>query len=129
MEIRKSDRLTHVGFDVRGPVLDEAAAMEAQGYRLARLNIGDPAAFGFDAPPEILQDIAANLPLGVGYCDSKGLFAARKAIVQYYQQKGVLGIEVGDVYVGNGVSELIVMALQALLENGDEVLVPMPDYP
>ncbi|MDO8418055.1 MAG: pyridoxal phosphate-dependent aminotransferase [Agitococcus sp.] len=129
MEIRKSIKLQKVGRDIRGPVLHEAAQMEAQGHTLIHLNIGNPAAFGFEAPAEILQDVMANLAQAVGYCDSKGLFSARKAIVQYYQQKCVFGVDVGDVYIGNGISEMILMAMQALLNNGDEILIPCPDYP
>ena len=129
MEIRKSIKLQKIGRDIRGPVLHEAAQMEAQGHTLIHLNIGNPAAFGFEAPAEILQDVMANLAQAVGYCDSKGLFSARKAIVQYYQQKSVFGVDVGDVYIGNGISEMILMAMQALLNNGDEILIPCPDYP
>ena len=129
MEIRKSIKLQKVGRDIRGPVLHEAAQLEAQGHALIRLNIGNPAAFGFEAPAEILQDVMTNLPLAAGYCDSKGIFSARKAIVQYYQQKGVFGVDVGDVYIGNGISEMIIMAMQALLNQGDEILIPCPDYP
>lgn len=129
MSILKSERLRHVGDDVHGPVLEEAARMEAQGYRLSWLHIGDPAAFGFAPPPEMLHEMAIHLAAGVGYCDSKGLMSARQAIARTCHDKGMSGIEPGDIYIGNGVSELIVMALQALLEDGDEVLVPMPDYP
>ncbi|MGE4160085.1 MAG: aminotransferase class I/II-fold pyridoxal phosphate-dependent enzyme, partial [Planctomycetota bacterium] len=129
MEITKSAKLKNVCYDIRGPVLKEATAMEEQGHRIIKLNIGNPAPFGFEAPQEILADVIANLPNAIGYCESKGLFAARKAIMQYYQQKGLFGVEVGDIYIGNGVSELIVMAMQALLNNGDEMLTPAPDYP
>lgn len=129
MDIAKSDKLKDVCYDIRGPVLKAANAMEEQGHRIIKLNIGNPAPFGFEAPQEILSDVISNLPNAVGYCDSKGLFAARKAIVHYYQTKGLLGVEVNDIYIGNGVSELIVMAMQALLNNGDEMLVPAPDYP
>jgi alanine-synthesizing transaminase len=128
MEIQKSSKLKNVCYDIRGPVLKEATAMEEQGHRIIKLNIGNPAPFGFEAPQEILADVITNLPGAIGYCDSKGLFAARKAIVQYYQQKGLF-VDVGDIYIGNGVSELIVMAMQALLDNGDEMLIPAPDYP
>jgi alanine-synthesizing transaminase len=117
-----------VCYDIRGPVLKAANAMEEQGHRIIKLNIGNPAPFGFEAPQEILADVIANLPNAVGYCDSKGLFAARKAVVQYYQQKNLF-VDVGDIYIGNGVSELIVMAMQALLNNDDEMLIPAPDYP
>lgn len=129
MEIIKSSKLKNVCYDIRGPVLKEATAMEEQGHRIIKLNIGNPAPFGFEAPQEILADVIANLPNAVGYSESKGVFAARKAVVQYYQQRGVFGVDVNDVYIGNGVSELIVMAMQALLDNGDEILVPAPDYP
>ena len=129
MEIKKSDKLLNVCYDIRGPVLKAANAMEEQGHRIIKLNIGNPAPFGFEAPQEILADVIANLPNAIGYCESKGLFAARKAIMQYYQQKGLLNVGVGDIYIGNGVSELIVMAMQALLNPGDEMLIPAPDYP
>ena len=129
MEIAKSDKLKDVCYDIRGPVLKAANAMEEQGHRIIKLNIGNPAPFGFEAPQEILSDVISNLPNAVGYCDSKGLFAARKAIVHYYQTKGLLNVDVNDIYIGNGVSELIVMAMQALLNDGNEMLVPAPDYP
>lgn len=129
MEIYKSSKLKNVCYDIRGPVLKAANAMEEQGHRIIKLNIGNPAPFGFEAPQEILQDVILNLPNAIGYCESRGLFAARKAIVQYYQQKGVFGMDVQDIYIGNGVSELIVMAMQGLLDSGDEVLIPAPDYP
>lgn len=129
MSILKSNKLKDVCYDIRGPVLKAATAMEEQGHRIIKLNIGNPAPFGFTAPQEILSDVISNLPNAVGYCESKGLFAARKAIVHYYQTKGLLSVDVNDIYIGNGVSELIVMAMQALLNNGDEMLVPAPDYP
>ena len=129
MEITKSAKLKNVCYDIRGPVLKEATTMEEQGHRIIKLNIGNPAPFGFEAPQEILADVIANLPNAIGYCESKGLFVARKAIMQYYQQKGLFGVDVNDIYIGNGVSELIVMAMQALLNNGDEMLIPAPDYP
>ncbi len=129
MEIRQSRKLEHVAYDVRGPVLVEAHRLEAQGHRILKLNIGNPAAFGFDAPDELLADIIRNLPTAQGYGDSKGLLSARTAIVQHHQLKGIDNIDIDDVYLGNGVSELIAMTLQALLDNGDEVLVPAPDYP
>ncbi|MBH1971215.1 pyridoxal phosphate-dependent aminotransferase [Moraxellaceae bacterium AER2_44_116] len=128
MEIVKSAKLKNVCYDIRGPVLKAANAMEEQGHRIIKLNIGNPAPFGFEAPQEILADVISNLPNAVGYCDSKGLFSARKAVVQYYQQKNLF-VDVGDIYIGNGVSELIVMAMQALLNNDDEMLIPAPDYP
>jgi alanine-synthesizing transaminase len=129
MEVTQSDKLANVAYDVRGPVLEEAMRLERDGHHILKLNIGNPAPFGFEAPEEILRDIIRNLPDAQGYCDSKGLFSARKAVEQYYQGRGVEGVDVDDVYLGNGVSELITMALQALLNNGDEVLIPAPDYP
>ncbi|KAF5273190.1 hypothetical protein FQR65_LT17195 [Abscondita terminalis] len=128
-EIKKSSKLEHVCYDIRGPVLRAANEMEEAGHKIIKLNIGNPAPFGFEAPQEIINDVALNLPNAVGYTDSKGIFPARKAICQYYQQKGILDLHVKDVYIGNGVSELIVMAMQGLLDDGDEMLVPMPDYP
>jgi len=127
--ILKSRKLANVCYDIRGPVLAEARQMEDEGQRIIKLNIGNPASFGFEAPEEIVIDMIRNLPDASGYGDSKGLFAARKAIMQYSQQKKIAGVELDDVIVGNGVSELIVMAMQGLLDNGDEVLVPSPDYP
>src|SRR6185295_17672370 len=129
MEVTQSAKLANVCYDIRGPVLQEAKRMEAEGHHVLKLNIGNPAPFGFEAPEEILQDVILNLPVAHGYGDSKGLLSARRAVVQYYQQKQILGVDIEDVYLGNGVSELIVMALQALLDNGDEILVPAPDYP
>lgn len=128
-KIRQSDKLAKVCYDIRGPVLEEAKRLEEEGNRILKLNIGNPAAFGFEAPEEIIQDVIRNLPNAQGYSDSKGLFSARKAIMQECQQIGIDGVEIDDIYLGNGVSELIVMAMQALLNNGDEVLVPAPDYP
>ncbi|MCW9710090.1 pyridoxal phosphate-dependent aminotransferase [Avibacterium sp. 21-586] len=125
----KSSKLEHVCYDIRGPVHKEALRLEEDGHKILKLNIGNPAPFGFEAPDEILVDILRNLPAAQGYCDSKGLYSARKAIVQYYQSKGIYGANVNDVYIGNGVSELIMMSMQALLDNDDEVLIPMPDYP
>jgi alanine-synthesizing transaminase len=127
--IRKSTKLTNVCYDIRGPVLARARQMEEEGHRVIKLNIGNPAPFGFDAPEEIVQDMIQNLGAASGYCDSKGLFAARKAIMHYTQEKGIRGVHLEDIYLGNGVSELIVMAMQALLNEGDEVLIPTPDYP
>jgi alanine-synthesizing transaminase len=129
MQLCQSTKLADVCYDIRGPVLTEARRLEEQGDHVLRLNIGNPAPFGFEAPEEILHDVIHNLPTAQGYVDSKGLFPARRAIVQYYQRRGVAGVDVDDVYLGNGVSELIVMALQALLNDGDEVLIPAPDYP
>jgi alanine-synthesizing transaminase len=127
--IRKSSKLGSVCYDIRGPVLARAKQMEDEGQRIIKLNIGNPAPFGFDAPEELVQDVIHNLPSASGYCDSKGLFAARKAVMHYSQQKHVAGVTIEDIYIGNGVSELIVMSMQGLLNNGDEVLVPAPDYP
>jgi len=127
--ILKSGKLANVCYDIRGPVLDRARQMEEEGHRIIKLNIGNPAPFGFDAPEEILQDVIHNLPDASGYCDSKGLFAARKAIMHYTQEKRIRDVQLDDIFIGNGVSELIVMTMQALLNPGDEVLVPAPDYP
>ena len=127
--ILKSSKLANVCYDIRGPVLDRAKQMEEDGQHIIKLNIGNPASFGFDAPEEILQDVIHNLSDASGYCDSKGLFAARKAIMHYSQEKHIRDVQMEDIYIGNGVSELIVMAMQALLNSGDEVLVPAPDYP
>ena len=127
--IKKSAKLENVCYDIRGPILRAAVEMEEQGHKIIKLNIGNPAPFGFEAPQEIINDVAINLPNAIGYSDSKGIFPARKAVFQYYQQKGLFNVDVNDIYIGNGVSELIVMAMQGLLDNGDEMLVPMPDYP
>ncbi|WGE63449.1 pyridoxal phosphate-dependent aminotransferase [Actinobacillus equuli subsp. haemolyticus] len=125
----KSDKLAQVRYDIRGPIHKEAIRLEEEGHKILKLNIGNPAPFGFEAPDEILVDVIRNLPKAQGYCDSKGLYSARKAVVQYYQSKGIRGVDVNDVYIGNGVSELITMSMQALLNDGDEILIPMPDYP
>ena len=127
--IRKSSKLENVCYDIRGPVLARSKQMEEEGQRIIKLNIGNPAPFGFEAPEEIIQDVIANLPNASGYSDSKGLFAARKAIMHYTQGKHIAGVQIDDIIIGNGASELIVLAMQALLNNGDEVLVPAPDYP
>ncbi|MTC35939.1 aminotransferase class I/II-fold pyridoxal phosphate-dependent enzyme [Providencia alcalifaciens] len=127
--ILKSNKLDNVCYDIRGPVLKEAKRLEEEGNKVLKLNIGNPAPFGFEAPDEILVDVLRNLPSSQGYCDSKGLYSARKAIVQHYQARDIHDMTVEDVYIGNGVSELIVQAMQALLNNGDEMLVPAPDYP
>ena len=127
--IHKSSKLLNVCYDIRGPVLDRAKQMEDEGQRIIKLNIGNPAPFGFLAPEEIMQDMARHLPQASGYTDSKGLFAARKAIMHYTQEKLIPAVGVEDIYIGNGVSELIVMSMQALLDAGDEVLLPAPDYP
>ncbi len=127
--VRKSSKLANVCYDIRGPVMARAQQMEEEGHRIIKLNIGNPAPFGFEAPEEIMQDVILNLGSASGYSDSKGLFSARKAIMHYTQTKGIRGVKIEDIYIGNGVSELIVMAMQALLDNDDEVLVPAPDYP
>ena len=129
MEIRQSRKLNHVAYDVRGPVLEEAMRLEAAGERILRLNIGNPAPFGFEAPGDILHDMIATLPGAHGYSDAKGILPARRAVVDYHRGKGVEGIDLEDVWLGNGVSELISMSLQALLDDGDELLLPSPDYP
>lgn len=128
-QVAKSAKLANVCYDIRGPVMAEAKKMEEEGHRVIKLNIGNLAPFGFEAPDEVRHDVIVNLGNASGYSDSRGLFAARKAIMQYTQVKGIQGVELDDVFVGNGVSELIVMAMQGLLDNGDEVLVPAPDYP
>ena len=127
--VTKSSKLANVCYDIRGPVLDKARQMEEEGQKIIKLNIGNIAAFGLMPPDEIVQDMIRNLPDAAGYTDSKGLFAPRKAVVHYCQEKGIRGVAVDDVYLGNGASELIVMALNAMLDNGDEVLLPAPDYP
>ncbi len=127
--VLKSTKLANVCYDIRGPVMARAYQMEEEGHRIIKLNIGNPAVFGFEAPDEIVRDVIHNLPNASGYIESKGLFAARKAVMHYTQEKQIPGVQVGDIYIGNGVSELIVMTIQALLDSGDEVLVPAPDYP
>lgn len=127
--IIKSNKLDSVCYDIRGPVHKEARQLEEEGHKILKLNIGNPAPFGFDAPEEIVRDVILNLPSAQGYCESKGLFSARKAIVHHYQVQGILGVDIEDIYIGNGVSELIVMAMQGLLNSGDEMLIPSPDYP
>ncbi|GAA1382912.1 pyridoxal phosphate-dependent aminotransferase [Kitasatospora putterlickiae] len=129
MQVIQSSKLANVCYDIRGPVLDEAMRLEEQGHRILKLNTGNPALFGFDAPPEILQDILRNLSTAHGYGDSKGLLSARRAVVMHYEERGLDGLTVEDVFLGNGVSELIQLAMTALLNDGDEVLVPAPDYP
>ena len=128
-EIKKSDKLANIFYEIRGPVLDEASRMEDEGQRILKLNIGNPKPFGFDAPDEIIQDVIKNLPHSEGYSESKGIYSARKAVMQYYQQQRVHNVEVDDVYLGNGASELIHLACTAIVNTGDEVLVPAPDYP
>jgi alanine-synthesizing transaminase len=128
-EFRASSKLDNVCYDIRGPVLDEAKRLEEEGFHILKLNIGNPAAFAFNAPDEIIHDIIVNLHNAQGYCDSKGVFAARKAVMHDFQNKGVMDVDTEDIFIGNGVSELIMITMQALLDNGDEVLIPMPDYP
>jgi len=128
-KVYQSNKLDNVCYDIRGPILEEAKRLEEEGHQILKLNIGNPAPFGFNAPDEILHDVIHNLSAAQGYCDSKGLFSARKAIMQECQRLNVRNIEIDDIYMGNGVSELITMTMQALLNNGDEVLVPAPDYP
>ena len=127
--IEKSNKLHDVCYEIRGPVLEKATRMEEEGHRILKLNIGNPAPFGLMAPDEILTDVIHHLPQSQGYCESKGLYSARKAVMQNCQQQGIFSVGVNDIYLGNGCSELIVMALQGLLNNGDEVLIPAPDYP
>lgn len=127
--IQKSKKLNNVCYDIRGPVLELAQQMEEEGQKIIKLNIGNVGVFGFDPPEEIQQDMIRNLAASASYSDSKGIFSARKAIMHYCQQKGIEGVTLNDIYTGNGVSELIVLSMNALLNDGDEVLVPMPDYP
>jgi len=127
--LRKSAKLANVFYDIRGPVLERARQMEEDGQKIIKLNIGNLAAFGLEPPDEIVQDIIRNLPDAAGYTDSKGMFAPRKAIMHYTQEKGIAGVTIEDIYIGNGASELIVMSMNALLDDGDEVLIPAPDYP
>ena len=127
--VSKSRKLDDVGYDIRGPVLERASKMEAEGIEVMKLNIGNIAAFGIEPPSEIVQDMIRDLPKFAGYTDSKGLVASREAVMRYAQEKGITGVSVDDIYLGNGASELIVMSLNALLDEGDEVLVPAPDYP
>ena len=127
--VRKSSKLANVCYDIRGPVQTEAHRLEEEGHRIVKLHLGNPAPFGFEAPEEIVRDVIHNLPSAQGYCDSKGLYSARKAVMQECQRQGVGGVDIDDIIIGNGVSELVVLAMQALLDDGDEVLVPAPDYP
>lgn len=129
MEFLKSQRLNNLKYDIRGPVYDKAQELESQGFKVINLNIGNPAPFGFDAPDEIVHDIIMNLRNAQGYSDSRGMFPARKAVMHYTQNLGVPNVEIGDIFIGNGVSELILLSMQALLNPGDEILVPSPDYP
>jgi alanine-synthesizing transaminase len=127
--VAKSSKLANVCYDIRGPVLEKARQMEEEGHKIIKLNIGNLAVFGLEPPDEIVQDMIRNMPHSAGYTDSKGLFAPRKSVVHYTQEKGVKGVTVDDVYLGNGASELIAMSMNALLDDGDEVLIPSPDYP
>jgi alanine-synthesizing transaminase len=127
--IQKSAKLANVCYDIRGPIMDRARQMEEEGHKIIKLNIGNLAVFGFDAPEEIQQDMIRNLPNSAGYSDSKGIFGARKAVMHETQKQGIKGVTLDDIYLGNGASELIVMATNALLDNGDELLLPAPDYP
>ena len=129
MEFRQSSKLAGVSYEIRGPVLEYANELEQAGHSVLRLNTGNPALFGFEAPEEILQDIIRNLPNAHGYSDSRGILPARRAVVQHYQNLGLADVGIDDVFLGNGVSELVTMAVQALLEDGDEVLIPAPDFP
>jgi alanine-synthesizing transaminase len=129
VDLMQSRKLENVLYDIRGPVLEEAKRLEEEGRRIIKLNIGNPAPFGFEAPDEILVDVIRNLPHAQGYSDSQGLLSARTAIVQHYQERGIDTVNVDDVWLGNGVSELITISLQAMLDNADEVLIPAPDYP
>lgn len=127
--VQKSTKLANVLYDIRGPIMDAARQMEEEGHKIIKLNIGNLAPFGFDAPEEIQQDMIRNLPNSAGYSDSKGIFAARKAVMHYTQEQGIKGVTLDDVWLGNGASELIAMATNALLNDGDELLLPAPDYP
>ncbi len=127
--IRKSAKLDDVCYDIRGPVLKEAHRLEEEGHKVFKLNIGNPAPWGFEAPEEILRDVIHNIPASQGYSDSKGIYSARKAVMQYCQQIGIGDVDIDDIYIGNGVSELVVMAVQGLINDGDEVLIPAPDFP
>jgi alanine-synthesizing transaminase len=129
MNFLKSNRLNDLRYEIRGPVYEKALELESQGYKIISLNIGNPAPFGFDAPDEIVHDIILNIRNAQGYSDSRGLFAARKAVMHYTQNLGIKDVAINDVFIGNGVSELILLTMQALINEGDEVLVPSPDYP
>ncbi len=128
-EYLKSNKLSGVCYDIRGPIAAEAKRLEEEGHKILKLNIGNPAPFGFLAPDDILRDVIHNLPTAQGYSESQGIYSARVAVMQYYQQFGMKNLDVDNIFIGNGVSELIVMAMQALLNTGDEVLIPAPDYP
>jgi alanine-synthesizing transaminase len=128
-KIEKSQKLSDVCYDIRGPVLKQAKLLEEEGFTVLKLNTGNPAAFGLNTPDEIVHDIILNIPEAEAYCDSKGVFSARKAIMQYYQERGITDLGIEDIFIGNGVSELISMSMQGLLNQGDEILIPSPDYP
>ena len=127
--ITQSRKLHQVRYDVRGPILEEAQRLEAEGHKILKLNIGNPAPFGFEAPQAILQDMVHHLPNSQGYSDSRGIYSARTAVAHYYQSRGLTDTHVDDVYIGNGVSELISMVLTAFVDDGNEILIPAPDYP
>ncbi|MFD2167031.1 pyridoxal phosphate-dependent aminotransferase [Thalassotalea euphylliae] len=127
--VTKSSKLNNVCYEIRGQIAAEARRLEEEGHKILKLNIGNPAPFGFEAPDDIVKDVIHNLPSSQGYSDSQGIYSARVAVMQYFQQQGILGVSVDDIFIGNGVSELIVMAMQGLLEDNDEVLIPAPDYP
>ncbi|NTW72951.1 MAG: aminotransferase class I/II-fold pyridoxal phosphate-dependent enzyme, partial [Eubacteriaceae bacterium] len=127
--IKKSRKLDNVCYDIRGPVMEQSMRMEENGESIIKLNIGNPAPFDLFAPDEIIHDVRINLKNSQGYCDSKGIFPARKAIMQHYQEKNVMDVTLDDIYIGNGVSELITLSMNGLLDSGDEILVPAPDYP
>lgn len=127
--VKKSSKLNNVCYEIRGQIAAEARRLEDEGHKVLKLNIGNPAPFGFEAPDDILKDVIHNLPTAQGYCDSKGIYSARVAVMQYFQQNGIRDLSTEDIFIGNGVSELIVMAMQGLLNDGDEVLIPAPDYP
>ncbi len=129
MEFKKAERLEHLKYDIRGPVYQKSLELESQGYKIINLNIGNPAAFGFDSPDEIVHDIIMNMRNAQGYSDSRGIFSARKAVMHYAQTKGIEEVGITDIFIGNGVSELILLSMQALLNPGDEILIPSPDYP
>ncbi|MFD3808178.1 pyridoxal phosphate-dependent aminotransferase [Streptomyces sp. NPDC058619] len=129
MDFRQSNKLNDVLYEIRGPVVERANALEEAGHRVLRLNTGNPALFGFEAPEEVVRDVIRMLPLAHGYSDSRGILSARRAVAQHYEQRGFLDVDVDDIFLGNGVSELVSMAVQALLDDGDEVLIPAPDFP
>ncbi|MFZ1526097.1 MAG: aminotransferase class I/II-fold pyridoxal phosphate-dependent enzyme, partial [Saprospiraceae bacterium] len=129
MQYNKSNRLDQLSYAIRGPIFDKAQQLEATGQKIIQLNIGNPAPFGFDVPDEIVHDMILNLRNAQGYSHHMGIFSARKAVMHYTQQQGIKGVTIDDIYIGNGVSELIIMSMQAVVNDGDEILVPSPDYP